>query len=112
MKLTLAATVATAAASLAYASAFGISRRRSSSSCISTIPPEILQSECREEVILAVRLALEGKLWECVVFCDVSSFYVEYRVNTYHMHYHFSNANITLYTLQPFFSWKEYDKTL
>ena len=69
MKLTLAATVATAAASLAYASAFGISRRRSSSSttCISTIPPEILQSDCREEVILAVRLALEGKLWECVV---------------------------------------------
>ena len=88
MKLTLAATVATAAASLAYASAFGVSRRRSSSSttCISTIPQEILQSDCREEVILAVRLALEGKLWECMVFCVVSSFYVGYRVSTYHMH--------------------------
>ena len=68
MKLTLAATVATAAASLAYASAFGVSRRRSSStSCISNIPPEILQSDCREEVILAVRLALEGKL--CGFLC-------------------------------------------
>ena len=72
MKLTLAATVATAAASLAYASAFGVSRRRSSSSnyCISTIPPEILQSDCREEVILAVRLALEGKFLEmCGFLC-------------------------------------------
>lgn len=73
MKLTLAAVVATAVTSLVYASAFGTSGK---SSRVGRgvgndashpqqhfhVPNEILQGDCegREEVILAVRLALEA----------------------------------------------------
>jgi hypothetical protein len=86
MKLTLAAAVATAVASWAcYASAFGnnavvgprremVRRRRIGNDDEDDddgsevrghfeVPPEILEGdcECREEVVLAVRLALEGE---------------------------------------------------
>ena len=62
MKLTLAAAAATAAASFVCASAFarvGAKHERKHFK----VPPEILEGgcECREEVILAVRLALAGK---------------------------------------------------
>ena len=91
VKLTLAAAVATAAASLAYATAFGTNSKRrfgrhqhhESGQMHFDVPSEILQDECecKEEVILAVQLALEG---ECRrihltrmlrVICDVSYTY-------------------------------------
>ena len=68
--LIAAATAAAAATTMVYASAFGMSNHGGSRSKGNSgvkhqhfnVPSEILQGdcECREEVILAVRLALEG----------------------------------------------------
>lgn len=73
MKLTLAAAVVTTAASLLYASAFsGKSRRDRGNKQHFNVPNEILQSDeckCKEEVVLAVRLALEGKRYR--IYCSV-----------------------------------------
>lgn len=67
MKITLAAVAAAAATSLVYASAFSTSGRRGrvggGANQHFSVPPEILKGdgcECREEVVLAVRLALEA----------------------------------------------------
>mgnify|MGYP001073539845 CR=1 FL=1 len=68
MKLTLAAAAATAeTAALAYSSssAFGVRRGGSDANKRQhfNVPPEILNGDCeyKDEVILAVRLALEGE---------------------------------------------------
>ena len=71
LKLTLAAAVATAVTSLVFVSAFGpgAPRRRVGETWGQQgeqhfdVPPEILvgDCECKEVVILAVRLALEGE---------------------------------------------------
>ena len=69
LKLTLAAAVATAVTSLVFVSAFGpgAPRRRVGETWGQPqhfdVPPEILvgDCECKEAVILAVRLALEGE---------------------------------------------------
>ena len=73
MKLTLAAAVVTTAASLLYASAFsGKIRRDRGNKQHFNVPNEILQSDecrCKEEVVLAVRLALEGKWF--ILQCEI-----------------------------------------
>ena len=81
MKLTLAAAVVTTAASLLYASAFsGNSRRdRGSNKQHFNVPKEILESDdckCKEEVVLAVRLALEGKRYILQCYFGVSCHYL------------------------------------
>ncbi len=81
MKLGLTTAVAVLVASVAYhASAFGITstlgqrRRRRRQEYYENVPPEILKNdndeddficECREELILAVRLAQEGESLMC-----------------------------------------------
>ena len=73
MKLTLAAAVVTTAASLLYASAFsGKIRRDRGNKQHFNVPHEILLSDeckCKEEVVLAVRLALEGKWF--ILQCEI-----------------------------------------
>ena len=106
MKLTLAAAVATTAASILYASAFsGNSRRdRGSNKQHFNVPKEILESDdckCKEEVVLAVRLALEGKRYiilqcNCGVSCDYVLFLFGIS-HTFHQYISYANLIIQIH---------------